>query len=292
MFHKSIMYKLIVPVSLLFSTSILALDCNQSTECPKDLIKLHKLANEGIPEAQIMMGYFHLEGIFVDKNNEHAFTWFKKGTEHERVIADAHHMVGLYYLDGKVVEKDFKKGYEHIQIAGTAGKTSSQVMMGKLFYDDKDVPRDLKKARAWFELAAKQSNPLGAYYAAKLAAVGAGGKKSISNARKWYLIAAKHDIKDSRERLAKLDSSIEFDTRLAEVSNEVESISDQELVSQSLAKIERLMTLGKLTYHTDYHYQGSMLYNGGNRYNNFKNTSLDFGFSDGSRFPRVKKSNR
>jgi TPR repeat protein len=73
------------------------------------------------PNAMYKIGDMYNNGIYVEKNIETAFYWYKKSFNYSKnddyINASVAHRLGIAYMDGEVVEKDLLSALKYLQIA-------------------------------------------------------------------------------------------------------------------------------------------------------------------------------
>ena len=116
-----------------------------------ELRKLTEHAEDGIIEAQYILGKAYLEGIRgCEKNNERAVMWMKT--------------------------------------AAINGHSWAQYDLAELYAKGDCVKRDLSKSFEWFKRSARQGNELAFYRVARCYQYGIGVKKDDKKAIEWYKI--------------------------------------------------------------------------------------------------------
>ena len=124
---------------------------------PKDNIKAQewylKAAEKNYPRAQYLLALILLaDGEDVSS----AALWFERASQNGYV--DAYAYIGMCYLNGLGIEKDFKKAYEWYKKSAEANNVDGQYSMGGIYENGIYVVKDIKKARYWYKLAAEQGD--------------------------------------------------------------------------------------------------------------------------------------
>jgi TPR repeat protein len=154
-----------------------------------DMANLKRLAGQGNADAQFELGVCYLRGAGVAKD-------FAKGAEWLKKASDQHHLpainaLGTVHEEGLGVEKDEKKAFELYQRAAKFGLALAQQNLAECYESGRGVEKDEKAALEWLEKAAQQDfGPSQAAYAWKLEKGAGGAEKNTKEAAVWYLKAA------------------------------------------------------------------------------------------------------
>ena len=117
------------------------------------------LANEGVAEAQNMIGVCYYNGNVVEQNYSVAVEWFRKAAEQGE--AWANYNLGLCYEKGKGVEVDFKTAIKWYRTAADYyNHVVAQIRLAEIYYE---VMQDKEQAMVWYRKAAEQGNAHGQY---------------------------------------------------------------------------------------------------------------------------------
>lgn len=109
------------------------------------------LAEEGNPDAQLVLGKMYMIGQGVPKDSDHALQWLKAAAVQGN--ADAQFFVGSMYL---LPRKDIVEGMKWLQFSAEQGMQDAQYLLGKAYLQGgKQVPRDPVQGGMWLQLAAK-----------------------------------------------------------------------------------------------------------------------------------------
>ncbi len=118
--------------------------------------------------------------------------------------ANAQFVIASRYLDGKTVERDFRKAAEWYRKAATQGLAPAQYRLGTLYERGHGVTKDLDAARQWYEGAAANQNVKAMHNLAVIYANNDNSDAQFDKAAKWFNAAADHGLKDSVYNLAVL----------------------------------------------------------------------------------------
>lgn len=151
----------------------------------------------------------YLEGSsVVQQSNETALKYFKMAAEKGNSVGQSG--LGVMYLYGKGVEKDYQKAFKYFSQAASQGWVDGQLQLGIMYFNGLGVPKDYKTAIKYFTMASQSGHVLGFYNLAQIHASGTGTLKSCSTAVELFknvaerghwgttLMAAHTDYKEGR----------------------------------------------------------------------------------------------
>ena len=85
-----------------------------------------KAADQGVPQAQYMLGAMYRDGKGVQQDQDKAVVLFRKAVDHD--IQGAHYSLGLMYLNGTGLSVDNVEACYWLSLAATAaGKSNAQL---------------------------------------------------------------------------------------------------------------------------------------------------------------------
>jgi TPR repeat protein len=221
-FHQGVVRQMVrsmflgVTAALLLTTAITAraddrADCFFSntalskTQPSKADAACRRLAQQGDPDAQLLLGIKYEYGIGVQTNHAEAMRWYRKAAEQYRkaveqglATASQEFELGSLYEDGLGVTKDYGEALKLYNLAANQGSAAAQLSLGRMYYygngvrDDAEAVRHLRKAidspgekQGSGEVLAQAQWYLGAMYEA-----GRGVPKDDVLAYMWYDLAA------------------------------------------------------------------------------------------------------
>jgi TPR repeat protein len=129
--------------------------------------QLHKLAKQGHPTAQHIVGMMYENGIGVEKNLSKAVSYYEKSAMQD--FGDAQCTLGRMYQQGNAV-----------------------------------VVKDAEKARDWLTKAAERNIPEAEYNLGMMHAKGDGVPQDLAKASQYLQRASAHGVDDAKDALAKL----------------------------------------------------------------------------------------
>jgi TPR repeat protein len=124
---------------------------------PKDPEKSFRLtaqaAEAGMRDAVLAMGWFYLNGVGVERNNEQAKRWYRKSARQGE--PKAMFSLGQMAYD----EQNHKDALVWFSRAADKGHARSLFWVGKLYWRGHGVPTDRKQAMRLFQRAAGEKVP-------------------------------------------------------------------------------------------------------------------------------------
>ncbi|TWT83606.1 putative beta-lactamase HcpC precursor [Planctomycetes bacterium CA13] len=189
---------------------------------------LEPLANDGIPEAQFLLGLLYQQGRGVEPSEKQAIVWYKKSSlqgfapamlnlglielekakenktpnsakralqmfEHASKAGDARgdYYQGLAYNQGQVVNKDPVKAFVFFQRAADAGLPVACNLTGQHLLKGIGTAKDEQKAFSYFKRAAEKGWVLALYNIGICYKQGLGTEKNAPQAARSFLLAAR-----------------------------------------------------------------------------------------------------
>ena len=128
---------------------------------------LHFAAEHGEDFAQLLLGDLYEKGELVEKDEEQAAYWYKRGAA--QGFAPCQEQLGLSYWAGIGLPVDEEKGFHYLTLAAEQGLDSAMFSLAELYMYYAKGWLDPQKALHWYQLAAEQEHPaamaqLGEYY--------------------------------------------------------------------------------------------------------------------------------
>ncbi len=121
------------------------------------------LAEQGSPEAQLLLGRMFLMGQGVSRDLDKAAKWFRASADQGN--ADAQFFVGSYYL---LPRRDIPEGVRWLRLSAEQGNQDAQLLLGRTYAEgSSEVPRDPVQGEMWLRLAARDNL---AFYGSQLSA--------------------------------------------------------------------------------------------------------------------------
>jgi len=120
------------------------------------LIKFRPLAEQGMAEAQEVLGFMYAEGKGGPQDYAEAAKWYRKAAE--QGVADSQTFLGFMYAIGNGVPQDYAEAAKWYRKAAEQGNAGGQFFLGFLYHGGEGVPQDYVEAFMWVNLAAAQGN--------------------------------------------------------------------------------------------------------------------------------------
>jgi TPR repeat protein len=118
---------------------------------PQAYSHFKKMADNGCPYSQCILGLMHKDGVGVPKDPAKAADYFRLSAH--QGFADAQRWLGHLYLTGQGVPKDPAKAKEWLQKAATHGVVEAQYELGNL-ESKSDIPSVVAEGKEWLKKAA------------------------------------------------------------------------------------------------------------------------------------------
>jgi hypothetical protein len=119
-------------------------------------------------------------------------------------IAQAELLLGLRYADGESVEANDAEAAKWLGRAAQKGNALAEYRLGTLYEKGLGVPLDMKIAADWYAKAAELGNAKAMHNLAVAYANGNGRDTNYTEAARWFLSAAQRGLADSQFNLAVL----------------------------------------------------------------------------------------
>ena len=143
-------------------------------------------AENGNPEAQLLLGDVYNSMNLTRRWKRDAFEWYKKSANQGNIEAMDKLADAYYYGDDNYVMRDLKKRFAIHKKGALAGSVVHQFKLGYIYQDGEGVEKDQKKAIEWFEKAAAIGYPPAEMVLGMMYAKGKGVLKNNQKAMKWF----------------------------------------------------------------------------------------------------------
>jgi uncharacterized protein len=169
------------------------------------LDQLIKKANTGDVSAQFRLGEMYDNGEGIPQDYKEAAKWYRMAAEQEHTSirqeiqnsivlyhAKAQYRLGLMYLSGKGVLKNYDELYKWIRMSAENGYASAQSRLGTMYYFGSASQGNYKEAFKWCRMAAEQGDTEAQYYLGVMYYDGKGIIVDYVEAYRWILLAGKN----------------------------------------------------------------------------------------------------
>ncbi len=167
-----------------------------------DVQALHTQAAQGDAGAQVHLGMLYLLGQGVPKDYVQARQWFEQATAQGNAWAQS--FLGTLYVEGHGVPQDYVQARLWSEKAAVQGNAGAQYQLGWLYANGRGVPQDYAMARIWYEKAAAQGIAVAQSNIGVLYAEGHGVPQDYATARWWYEQAAAQGNAEAQTNLGAL----------------------------------------------------------------------------------------
>lgn len=176
---------------------------------PEAVKWLRKAADVGDPKAQTMLGAAYTRGMGVGVDDRVAQNWYLLASMQD--YADANFMLGMRYIagaEGRLPIPD--KGVELLKRAADQGLADAQVNLGIYYLQGKVVPKDFAMALKLFKTAASDGSSAAFAVLGVMHESGLGVKQSNTAAWMWTSLSlqAKPDSNQEKSTLASLEKAM------------------------------------------------------------------------------------
>ncbi|MEZ5759215.1 MAG: tetratricopeptide repeat protein [Emcibacteraceae bacterium] len=193
--------KLLIPLTLILSGPALA-DMDKAYQAEKDgdfktaYAEYLKEAEAGNTQAMVMIGLYYAQGQVVERDEKKSNEWMEKAAKLGDPGGELN--MGIAYKIGiGGLKKDDKKAFEWFQSAAEKGLAQAEYETAVAYQYGVGVPRDFNKAREWYLKAAEQNHAAAQNNLAGIYGDGQGVPKNAETARSWLEKAAANENPDA-----------------------------------------------------------------------------------------------
>lgn len=115
-------------------------------------IKIKSAAEQGLPNAQYLLGHMYIESIGTTQDYKEALRWFRAAAE--QGLPNAQLSLGGMYEKGTGVMQDYKEAVRWIRTAAEQGLEMAQYTLAVMYAKGIGVLQDYTYAHMWFNIAA------------------------------------------------------------------------------------------------------------------------------------------
>lgn len=148
-----------------------------------------KAADQGYAEAQFDLWRLHYyQGdLHYYRDDGQAVFWYQKAAEQGH--AEAQFALGLLYINGDGVSRDYARALFWFRRAAEQGHVNSYLLLGSMHKNGEGVVRNYAQAVYWYQKAADQRDFYGQSYLADMYLTGKGVPLDLVQARMWLNLA-------------------------------------------------------------------------------------------------------
>ena len=164
------------------------------------LYQLYRLlAEAGVAEAQIALGWAYANGRGVPRDIAEAVRWFRRAAE--QGVANAQYALGAMYDNGQGVVQDDAEAVRWYRMAAEQGFAEAQYNLGNMYANGRGVVRDDAEAVRWFRMAAEQGDAQAQFNLGVMYANGRGVVRDDAEAVRWWRMAAEQGGAEAQNNL-------------------------------------------------------------------------------------------
>ena len=145
---------------------------------------LRSPAEQGVAEAQSLLGFMYHDGQGVAGDDVQAAVWFRKAAEQGNLAAEA--ALGVMYFEGRGVAKNDEQAVRWLQQPAEQGLPFAQSALGGLY----DKAANYAGALKWYRLAAAQGDAEAQSNLGNMYETGRGVAQNYADSLKYYRLAA------------------------------------------------------------------------------------------------------
>lgn len=160
-----------------------------------------KLANNGDPDAQFMLGHMYEYGEGVPKDAAQALIWLKKAADQGN--ASAQFKVGYLYDIGEGVPQDRETAKQWYKKSLITSQGREGVTAGELFLNGNGVPKDIPTGLKWIERGAQYGDMDANLRLEEIYELGEEGVKKDPVKAEYYYNQVATQQTDSKEEFVK-----------------------------------------------------------------------------------------
>lgn len=153
-------------------------------DTPNAVSRYQKAAAAGDADAQNSLGVMYLNGAGVGKDYAQALSWFQKSATAGNAMAQ--NTLGWMYLNGVGVDKDYAQALLWFQKSAAAKNALAENNLGWMYQNGVGVEKDYAQAFSWFQKSAAAKNALAENNLGWMYQNGAGVEKDYAQALSWF----------------------------------------------------------------------------------------------------------
>ncbi|MDJ0820288.1 MAG: tetratricopeptide repeat protein [Paracoccaceae bacterium] len=159
-------------------------------------------ANQGLAEAQVMLGSLYLEGDGVPRSVDEAVKFFRLAANQGNGYGQSN--LGEMYRSGLGVPQSDTEAVRWFRVSAGQGNPSGQSNLGEMYRDGRGVSKSYLAAFRWFHRSAKQGDSSGQSNLGEMYRDGRGVRQSDAEAGKWFRLSAYQDNEAGRSNLREM----------------------------------------------------------------------------------------
>jgi TPR repeat protein len=179
----------------------------------QDMENVQRAANQGVAEAQYILGSMYAQGRGAPQDYAEAAHWYRKAAN--QGLAEAQSSLASLYDSGHGIPQDYAEAMRWYRKAADQGDAGGQVLLGGMYDQGHGVPQDHAEAAHWFRKAAEQGLAGAQYLLGFAYRYGRGVPQDYVQAHMWLNLAASRESGEEQKKTA-----AERDDLAAKMTNE------------------------------------------------------------------------
>jgi TPR repeat protein/tRNA A-37 threonylcarbamoyl transferase component Bud32 len=155
---------------------------------PQRIQRWRKAAEQGVAEAQVMLGDCYEQGLGAGQDYAEAMKWYRKAADLGNAVAMI--QIGYLYCNGQGVGQDYAEAMKWYRKAADLGDAVAMVLVGSLYDSGRGVAQDYAEALKWYRKAIDLGSTVAMINIGVLYQEGWGVAQDYAEAMKWYRKAA------------------------------------------------------------------------------------------------------
>ncbi|MEQ6918737.1 tetratricopeptide repeat protein [Halomonas aquatica] len=127
--------------------------------------------------AQYNVGLFYLEGKGVERDPEEAINWLMEAEKNGSLSAK--YVLAMEYYKGDILDKDARKAFDLFEVLASEGDARSQYFIGMFYLEGDVVPQNHSNASYWFKKSSEQGVPNAQYQLSSMYTQGLGVREDL-----------------------------------------------------------------------------------------------------------------
>lgn len=126
--------------------------CNIRQDKELGLYWLNESIKNGYHKAMYFLGNYYIDGKFVEKDEKKGAELLTRCLFHKDISGSAYLSLALCYRDGKGVEQSIPRFLECLKQCAKSGQPVMSKLLSEIYTDGLYTPTDLKEANKWLKL--------------------------------------------------------------------------------------------------------------------------------------------
>ncbi len=149
-----------------------------------------RIARQGDPRAQFVVGGMYYKGQGTDPDHRQGFYWLLRAAEQGVSSPESLSIIGIMYLQGTGVPQNFQEAWKYLKRAADSGDVTAKKNLAYMYYNGLTGKPDYKKALELYKEAALLGDEVSQSNVGMMYAEGMGTGVDRVRAYAWYSLAA------------------------------------------------------------------------------------------------------